>query len=176
MISRMVSTLGLALICATPIAAQDMLTRTAPIVGQNGVPVGNVTLTDAPGGVLAHIEMIGLTQGWHALHFHDKADCSDPAFKSAGGHVHPMDMKASVHGLLNPSATDEGDLPNIYAAIDGRANAEIFSTRVALRGGTSRANLLDADGSALVIHANPDDYRTQPIGGAGVRVACAAIH
>ncbi|WP_454883397.1 superoxide dismutase family protein [Sphingomonas oryzagri] len=175
MIARMVSILGLALIGATPVAAQTTVTRTAPIVTQSGVPVGSVTLTDAPGGVLVHLEVIGLTKGWHAVHFHEKADCSDPAFKSAGGHVHTMAMQPSVHGLLNPDATDDGDLPNIYAGIDGRADAELFSSRVALRAGSPRANLLDADGSALVIHASPDDYQSQPIGGAGARVACAAI-
>jgi Cu-Zn family superoxide dismutase len=123
---------------------------------------------------LLHIEARGLTPGWHALHFHEKADCATPMFKSAGSHAH---MKLpSVHGLLNPGGPDSGDLPNIYADAHGDVAAEIFAPSVALRAGTARANLLDADGSALIVHANPDDYTSQPIGGAGDRVLCAAIH
>lgn len=134
---------------------------------------GEVTLTDAPNGVLVHIEASGLQPGWHAVHFHEKADCTDPMFKSAGGHVHGT--TPAVHGLLNPAGNDLGDLPNIFADAKGAANAELFSPLVALRDGTARSNLLDADGSALVIHANADDYVTQPIGGAGARVACTEI-
>jgi Cu-Zn family superoxide dismutase len=80
-----------------------------------------------------------------------------------------------VHGLLNPDATEAGDLPNLYVAADGSANAEIFSSYVSLGGAAGRASLTDADGSALVIHAAADDHRTQPIGGAGARIACGAI-
>ena len=73
------------------------------------------------------------------------------------------------HGLLNPDGVHDGDLPNIYAAADGTAKAEIFTTLVELE------TLLDDDGSAVVIHAQPDDHLTQPIGGAGDRVACGVI-
>ena len=114
----------------------------------------------------------GLPPGWHGLHFHEKADCSSVDFKSAGGHMH-HDMPV-VHGLLNPAANETGDLPNLYAAADGTAMAEIFTPSVSLTA-ADRAPLLDADGSALVIHASPDDHTSQPIGGAGARVACAVI-
>ncbi|MDF0542964.1 superoxide dismutase family protein [Sphingobium sp. H39-3-25] len=134
---------------------------------------GEVTLTDAPKGVLVHIEASGLQPGWHAVHFHEKADCSDPMFKSAGGHVHMA--SPAVHGLLNPAGNDLGDLPNIFADAQGVVKAEMFSPLVSLRDGTARSNLLDTDGSALVMHANADDYETQPIGGAGARVACVEI-
>jgi Cu-Zn family superoxide dismutase len=77
--------------------------------------------------------------------------------------------------LLNPDANDSGDLPNIYANADGSATVELYSTLVSLNGGGDRPALLDSDGSALVIHAQPDDYKSQPIGGAGDRVACAEI-
>jgi Cu-Zn family superoxide dismutase len=81
------------------------------------------------------------------------------------------------HGLLNPEGPDDGDLPNIYAAEDGTVNAELFSERVTLveDEADERAFLLDEDGSALVIHEGPDDHMSQPIGGAGARVACAVI-
>jgi len=146
---------------ATPVLAQTAVTAEFKGVG------GSVTATPAPKGVLLHVEASGLTPGWHAIHLHEKGDCSDAAFKAAGGHTHGA--APVVHGLLNPAATDTGDLPNIYAAADGSAKAELFTTMVMMAG------LKDADGSAVVIHANKDDYTTQPIGGAGDRVGCAII-
>jgi Cu-Zn family superoxide dismutase len=128
---------------------------------------GTATLTPAPKGVLVRIEVSGLTPGWHAVHFHEKGDCGDAAFKLAGAHVHGA--APLVHGLLNPDATDSGDLPNLHAGADGQAKADFFTTAVTM------ATLKDADGSAIVIHAKPDDYVSQPIGGAGDRVACAVI-
>jgi Cu-Zn family superoxide dismutase len=80
-----------------------------------------------------------------------------------------------VHGLLNPNANDSGDLPNIFADSAGSATAEIYSTLVSFQGGSTTPSLLDTDGSAVVIHANADDHTSQPIGGAGGRVACAVI-
>lgn len=147
--------------------------KTAVLKNGAGTTIGQVTLTDAPRGVLLRVEASGLAPGWHGIHFHEKGDCSDPAFKMAGGHVHQM--SPTVHGLLNPQANDLGDLPNLYAGPDGKANAEFYSTFVALHDGTARANLLDADGSAVVIHAHADDLTTQPIGGAGDRVACGVV-
>ena len=128
-----------------------------------------VTLTPAPKGVLLRVAATGLTPGWHAIHFHSVGDCSDGAagFKKSGGHVH--EGGPIVHGLLNARANDEGDLTNIHADANGRATADIFSSLV------TADKLMDADGSAVVIHAKPDDYATQPIGGAGDRVACAIV-
>jgi len=161
-------------VAAALIASQALAAPvTSPIKAPGGATIGQVTLTDAPKGVLLHIEASGLTPGWHAVHFHEKGDCSDMAFKMSGSHTHMA--TPAVHGLLNPQANDTGDLPNIYAGADGKATAELFSPSVALTEGTGRSNLLDADGSAVVIHAKPDDYTTQPIGGAGDRVACAVV-
>ncbi|MCP1471495.1 Cu-Zn family superoxide dismutase [Sphingobium sp. OAS761] len=160
---------ALALMTAAPAA----LAGTYPLRGAADGAGGQVTLTDGPRGVIVRVEAHGLKPGWHAAHFHEKADCSDAMFKSAGGHVHMM--MPAIHGLLNPAGNDFGDLPNLFAGPDGTATAEFFSPFVALQAGTARANLLDTDGSAIVIHANPDDYTTQPIGGAGERVACAEI-
>jgi len=164
---RLIPALCIAAFAAGPLAAADSIT--APLAGASG----SVTLTAAPKGVLVHIEASGLTPGWHAVHFHEKATCGDPGFKASGSHVHGA--AALVHGLLNPAASDDGDLPNIFAGADGKANAELFTTLVSLRPGGPAPALLDADGSALVIHANKDDYQTQPIGGAGDRIACAVL-
>jgi len=164
---RSISALAIVALVAAPLAAADSVT--APFAGVTG----NVTVTAAPKGVLVHIEASGLTPGWHAVHFHEKATCGDPGFKASGSHVHGT--TTLVHGLLNPAASDDGDLPNIYAGADGKANAELFTTLVSLRPGGAGPALADADGSALVIHARPDDYSTQPIGGAGDRIACAVL-
>jgi Cu-Zn family superoxide dismutase len=147
----------------------------AEIKDNKGALIGSATLQEGPKGVLMRLEVKGLTPGWHGLHFHEKADCSATDFTSAGAHVHgPAPV---VHGLLNFTGNDNGDLPNLYVQPDGTAMVELYSQLVVLRPGTSTTvpALLDADGSAIVIHANPDDHMTQPIGGAGARVACGAI-
>jgi len=148
------------------------LAGTSDLKGPDGAARGTITVSAAPKGVLLKVEAKGLTPGWHGVHFHERGSCAAPKFTSAGSHVH--NAKPVVHGLLNPAENDSGDLPNILAGADGTAMAEIYSTLVSFQGGAQPA-LLDADGSAVVIHANPDDHTSQPIGGAGDRVACAVI-
>lgn len=160
--------LSSAAFCQSPTTA-----HTSALKGADGSSIGQIMVTPTPNGVLLRVEAKGLTPGWHGMHFHENGDCSDAAFKSAGAHVHAK--TPVVHGLLNADANDAGDLPNLYVAADGTARVELYSTLVTLNGDGSHPALLDADGSALVIHASPDDYKTQPIGGAGARVACAVI-
>jgi len=163
-----------ALAAATVATAADApQTQTVELKNGAGASLGQALLTEAPNGVLIKVEAKGLTPGWHGLHFHEKGDCSKADFTSAGGHVHAK--PTMVHGLLNPEANEAGDLPNLFAAADGSAVAEIFTTYVSLSAGGPRPALADADGSALVIHANPDDHKTAPIGGAGARVGCGVI-
>ncbi len=163
--------LGAAALAAVPAGAANV--APGQIIGAGGKAMGEISVTEAPRGVILRIEAKGLTPGWHAIHFHEKADCSDAKFQKSGGHVH--NEKPLIHGLLNAEANDAGDLPNIFAGADGTATAEVYTTLVSLNGGGDRVTLKDADGSALVIHANPDDHKTQPIGGAGDRVGCAII-
>ena len=153
-------------LCASAALAQAPQT-TAELKNGTGQVVGKVTLVEAPKGVLLKVEAKGLAPGWHGLHFHEKADCSKADFTSAGGHTHGGGER--VHGLLNPKANETGDLPNLYVAADGTGQAEVFSSL------TTLSALKDADGSAVLIHAGADDHQTQPIGGAGARVACAEI-
>lgn len=147
--------------------------KTVQLKAPSGAALGTVRLTDAPKGVLMRLEVGGLAPGWHGLHFHEKADCSNADFTSAGGHVHPGGDR--IHGLLNHKANEFGDLPNLHVGADGRGAAEVLSTFVSLAGLSANPRLLDEDGSAIVIHADPDDHMSQPIGGAGARVACAPI-
>jgi Cu-Zn family superoxide dismutase len=165
MVNRLLAFAAVAALVAG--AAQAAPPLTADLKNSTGQTVGAVTLTEAPKGVLLRVEAKGMTPGWHGMHFHDKGDCSKSDFTSAGPHVHGS--AAAVHGLLNPAATETGDLPNIHVDADGSGSTEVFSSLIKL------SDLRDADGSAVVVHANPDDHLAQPIGGAGPRVACAVV-
>ena len=159
------SLLALANACANEeISVGDEVAR-GQLAGTDGATIGSFTFTQGTGGLLLYVEVEGLTPGGHGIHLHSVGSCS-PDFKAAAGHINTQDNE---HGLLNPNGVEDGDLPNIYAAADGTARAEIFTTLVALD------DLLDDDGSSVVVHAQPDDHLTQPIGGAGDRVGCGVI-
>ena len=145
----------------------------AGITGPGGVS-GSAVLREGPQGVVVELELQGVPPGWHGVHFHEKADCSDPKFQKSGGHINHATAKRP-HGLLNPGGPDFGDLPNVHAGADGVVKARLYSQLVSIAGAGGRPALTDADGSAIVIHAKADDYVTQPIGGAGDRIACGTI-
>lgn len=139
------------------------------VIGATGQSIGTATFRDGSNGMLLRLELNAgaLSPGWHGLHLHMIGDCSDTGvFKASGGHVGKVD---GGHGLLNPIGPEAGDIPNIWAATNGSAGYEAYTEL------TSLSDLLDADGSAIIIHANPDDHITQPIGGAGPRVGCAVL-
>ncbi|GBQ31219.1 Cu/Zn superoxide dismutase [Gluconacetobacter sacchari DSM 12717] len=170
----MAAALGAGLL-ALPVSALAADRLTGDLKGSDGAAHGTVEVIDAPKGVILRITATGLAPGWHGVHFHEKGSCTPPTFKSAGGHVHAHDVAKPVHGLLNANADDAGDLPNIHVDPDGTATVELYSTLVSFKGEGGRPALIDQDGSSLVIHAKPDDYQTQPIGGSGDRVACAVL-
>lgn len=145
----------------------------ATLVNGSGTRVGRAILTQGPTGLLVRIEANGLTPGWHGVHIHATGQCAAP-FTSAGGHVNHGEPRA-MHGLLNADGPDDGDLPNIFADASGQVRAELFTTRARIASDGPGQWLWDDDGSALVIHASPDDHAGQPIGGAGDRVACGVM-
>lgn len=158
--------------------------KTAWIVAADGRPIGQATFRDGPNGVLIQLEFSqgALPPGWHGLHLHDRGDCSDFAsgFEASGAHI-GMGPRVQ-HGLMSVNGPEAGDLPSIFASPNSVFAAEVFAPHVTLgpriAGTATRAerhSLLDEDGSALLIHAGPDDQTSQPIGGAGARIACAAI-
>ncbi len=160
------------LVAAPPAFAEG--TAEGDIVNAQGQKIGSLTLTDGPNGIMLAIEASDLPPGPHGLHLHSVGTCDDAAdgFKASGSHVNPA---GAQHGLMNPDGPDAGDLPNLIVHDDGTVRVELFSPHVALATADGRANLLDEDGSALVIHESRDDQTSQPIGGAGARIACAAI-
>jgi Cu-Zn family superoxide dismutase len=142
---------------------------TYEVLGKDGKKIGEITLTGAPKGTLLDIEIApgSLPAGKHGLHFHDAADCSDVGeYKKSGSHAGHADGK---HGLLNPDGPEPGDLPNLIVLGDGSAQAGLYTGLIKLD------ELKDANGSALIIHADKDDHMSQPIGKAGARISCAAI-
>jgi Cu-Zn family superoxide dismutase len=136
-----------------------------------GRKVGTATLVQTRAGVLIELELAGLPAGWKAFHVHAVGRCEPgTGFKSAGDHFAPREEH---HGLRAEKGPHPGDMPNQHVARDGTLRAHVLNVRVTLAPG--EASLLDADGSALVLHAKPDDYRSQPAGDAGDRIACATI-
>ncbi|HEV8639481.1 MAG TPA: superoxide dismutase family protein [Methylomirabilota bacterium] len=145
-------------------------TATAQLKNATGDVVGTATFTEVSGGVRIVLETRGLPAGEKGVHIHEVGQCDPPAFTSAGGHFNPGKRQ---HGLQNPQGPHAGDLPNITIAADGTGRLETTTNRVTLSGGDTW--LLDADGSALVVHAAPDDFKTDPTGNSGARIACGVI-
>lgn len=131
-----------------------------------GRTVGTVELSQLPSGVLLHAKFEGLMPGTHAFHVHAVGKC-EPPFTSAGGHYNPDGAK---HGLLAEDGPHAGDMPNIHVPESGTLEIEVFNSRLALDDA-----LFDGDGAAIVIHEGPDDYKTDPAGAAGPRIACGVI-
>ena len=142
----------------------------AEVKNANGQTVGLATFTEVPGGVRIVMDVKGLPPGTKGVHIHEVGKCEGPQFTSAGGHFNP-DKKQ--HGVMNPQGPHAGDLPNLAVAADGSGRLETTTNRVTL--GASATSVLDADGSALVIHAAADDFVTDPTGNAGGRSACGVI-
>ncbi len=156
-----------------PLAPEGWADAESGFINTSAEPTGFVAIAESPaGGILMRVDLMGLSKGWHGIHLHQTGDCSDHAdgFKASGGHFNPDNRE---HGLLNPNGPEAADLPNIYAGADGRATAEMYNAMASLTAGPTP--LMDEDGFAIVVHANADDHETQPIGGAGPRVACAAL-
>jgi Cu-Zn family superoxide dismutase len=143
---------------------------TAEIKNAQGQAVGTATLTQAGPGVRILVEVRGLPPGEKGLHIHEVGTCEAPAFTSAGGHFNPGKR---LHGLRNPAGPHAGDLPNILIEADGRGRLETTTDRLTL--GAGPTSLFDADGSAVVVHAAPDDLQTDPTGNSGARIACGVI-
>ena len=141
----------------------------ANMVNTRGKIIGIAKFEQTPAGVLVSVYATGLPPGEHALHLHTVGACT-PDFMASKGHINPDGRK---HGMQNPAGPDNGDLPNIFASSNGTARVELFTPWVSIS--RSRVPLLDADGSALIIHELGDDHLSQPIGGAGGRIACGVI-
>ena len=146
------------------------ITVTARVFDRDGRDIGYVALSETRRGVMVQADVQGLAPGKHAFHFHETGSCQTPGFTSAGGHFAP---DGAAHGYLTAGGEHAGDMPNQIVSGNGEMLVSLHNDDVRLRRGPTP--LIDADGSALVIHAGIDDYESQPSGAAGQRVACAEI-
>ena len=160
------ATLALAVLTLGALAAPAFAADKASAVLKDpqGNEVGKVILIAVPTGILLDVDLSALPAGDHALHIHGVGKCEPPSFKSAGGHFNPEEDE---HGLMNEAGPHAGDMPNIHVPANGELRIEVLNEMVNLPMG-----LLDEDGSAIVIHAGPDDYVSNPAGAAGPRIAC----
>ena len=132
----------------------------------DGADVGRATASEVAGGLRITLDVHDLAPGTHGAHVHTTGHCDAPDFMTAGGHWNPMGTK---HGSMNPQGPHEGDLPNLIVGSGGRGTIGLVVP------GATMAGLLDADGSAIVVHAKPDDLMTDPSGNSGARIACGVF-
>ena len=137
-----------------------------PLIDSAGRQIGTVVAWQTTGGISFRVSASGLPHGLHGIHVHPIGRCDPPDFASAGTHWNPTGRQ---HGLNNPNGPHAGDLPNVEVAANG-----VLSQTVVLPNATM-AQLLDADGSSIMIHAQADDYVSQPAGNSGPKIACAVI-
>jgi Cu-Zn family superoxide dismutase len=163
-------------------AADDSGQTTA--VSTIGPPRLTADLRDAQGRVRARataetagdslrvrVEAVGMTPGAYGAHLHTTGRCDAPAFTTAGPHWNPT---SQMHGKDNPKGMHKGDLPNLMVGTDGRGSFEYTIPNAGLSGMLPN-RLIDADGAAVVVHAKPDDFRTDPSGNSGDRIACGVL-
>jgi len=146
-------------------------TGKATIINSKGETVGSATLTQGPHSVTIAVEVSRLPPGRHGFHIHAIGKCDPPDFQTAGGHFNPFGKK---HGLKSPEGPHAGDLPNLEVGPDGRGKIEATVGGLTL-GKEGLVVLLGSNGTAVVIHAGPDDEMTDPAGNAGARIACGVI-
>lgn len=175
---RLAFTIGLSGLGALALAAcnEDRLETGMPVAGGakavatlktgTGTDVGRATATEVAGGLRVTLDGKAMPPGTHGLHIHTVGRCDAPTFESAGGHWNPTSRK---HGSMNPQGPHEGDLPNLIVDTGGRG--AIGATIP----GATMAGLMDADGSAIIVHAGPDDLMTDPSGNSGGRIACGVF-
>ncbi len=154
--------------CATMPAGSPQ--ATAELKNARGEAVGTASFWEDANGVRLAVQVRDISPGRHGIHIHAVGKCDPPEFTTAGGHFNPGGKK---HGLQTPAGPHAGDLPNLEVGTDRTGRIENVTRLLTL--GPGPTSLFDADSSALVIHANPDDEMTDPTGNSGGRIACGVI-
>lgn len=154
----------------TAVSAKDKIISLS-IINTDGNSIGTATLVQDGSNVKIHVKASQLTAGVHGIHIHENGQCDPPDFKSAGAHFNPINHQ---HGFNNSKGFHNGDLPNIEVASDGTVDVEFVTGVVTLKKGEANS-LLKKKGTSLVIHADADDYVTDPAGNSGARIACGVI-
>lgn len=141
----------------------------AELLNTQNQPSGAVTIRNDASGPVMLVDATGLGPGIYGMHFHQTGKCDAPGFTTAGSHWNPAGRK---HGLSNANGPHAGDLPNIEVKSASKAVAAVSLSPSLIDGVQS---LFDADGSAIVIHAKPDDNATDPSGNSGDRILCGVL-
>lgn len=141
----------------------------ADLISKDGQKIGTASLAKEASWLEIELDLTGLEPGTHALHLHTTGLCEVPEFKSAGGHLNPADK---THGKLSDGGAHLGDLPNIEVPDHGKL---ALTVPVGEDADADLAAIFDADGTALMIHAGADDYKSDPAGAAGPRIACGVV-
>lgn len=134
----------------------------------SGRELGTLSVTESGTGFLTSGRLNHLPPGTHGFHLHTVGRC-DGNFTSAGGHWNPTGRQ---HGFENPMGPHLGDMQNIVVGADSTVDVAVSTSGGTLRG---PGGLLDGDGASVVVHAGPDDYRTDPAGNSGARITCGVI-
>ena len=150
---------------------------TVKMIDNEGNETGTVQLSATHAGILLNLDITGLTpNGEHAIHIHEKADCTPlETFANAGGHYNPEEKS---HGMQHPKGHHAGDMPNLKPDENGDIQTQILNKSVTLHDIATEDgsnSVFDENGSAIVIHADADDHMSQPSGAAGARIACGII-
>lgn len=155
--------------CASVSEAPGNRVAVANLAFANGQPAGTAQLLAAGDHVSLSVSLAGVSPGPHGIHLHMVGSCEASSFTSAGGHLNPGGKQ---HGTENPMGSHLGDLPNIDIGADGTGSltAALHGTRDEVL-----SQVFDADGTAIVLHAGPDDYKTDPAGNSGGRIACGVL-
>ena len=170
-ISRTLASVALVALagCSTVADLPTERIGSATIMRADGVPAGTAQLLASGDQVTLAAVLTGIPAGVHGIHLHTAGSCTRPDFSSAGAHLNPLARK---HGATNPDGKHAGDLPNITIQPGGTGSltADLEGTRAQIRDW-----LFDTDGTAILVHADPDDYRTDPSGNSGSRIACGVL-
>ena len=155
--------------CATVPDAKSVLVARSILTDTSGVTIGSAEVRRTEAGLMLDAKVSGLSPGPHGIHLHMTGKCEAPGFTSAGGHLNPNEHQ---HGTMNPAGPHLGDLPNINVGPNGTG-----SVTTSIPGALSDVftAINDADGTAVVVHAGPDDYRSDPSGNSGARIACGVL-
>lgn len=167
--TALLATLTLAACTTVPSANMTNVLANATLKNSAGQSIGSAKILQSGQALLLMANVTGQSPGEHGIHLHATGKCEAPGFTSAGGHLNPT---AYQHGNLNPAGPHAGDLPNILVASDG---AGAIETQITGASATALANFFDVDGTAIVVHAGPDDYKTDPSGNSGGRIACGVL-
>lgn len=154
------------------VVAEDTPSVEVELMDREGVSVGMAFLKELDKGVEIVLEASHLPEGLHGFHIHENGVCDTPTFESAGGHFNPTEKE---HGFDNPKGPHAGDMHNLDVQADGAVQQTFYNEAVTLQEGKENSLLHEA-GTSLIIHADPDDYVSQPAGDAGDRIACGIIY